>query len=188
VIFNNVLQMPDIEQSMSDILGIMINWILLCIYNFPEFLASPLQTSCPRLLNPLFKGLKKHNSVQSLSWPNTSSASFRTQWFHHEIHFVYADMAWGLSGGMQELGGGSSGLYCLLKQDSQYNHWKCGIVKIRRGADKSLAFERNLVSARQCCSSQGGLYAPEIGRSSLWSSETHGLLTWFGPFGLLPLS
>jgi hypothetical protein len=28
------------------------------------------------------------------------------------------------------------------------------------------AFEINLVSSRQCCSSQGGHYAPEIGRSS----------------------
>jgi hypothetical protein len=28
-----------------------------------------------------------------------------------------------------------------------------------------LAFERNLVSSRQFCSSQGGPYAPEIGRS-----------------------
>jgi hypothetical protein len=34
------------------------------------------------------------------------------------------------------------------------------------------AFERNLVSSRQCFSSQGDDYAPEIGRSSLWSSET----------------
>jgi hypothetical protein len=38
---------------------------------------------------------------------------------------------------------------------------------IRWVADKSLAFERNLVSSRQCCSSQGGHYAQEIGRSSL---------------------
>jgi hypothetical protein len=29
------------------------------------------------------------------------------------------------------------------------------------------AFERNIVSSRQCSSSQGGHYAPEIGRSSL---------------------
>jgi hypothetical protein len=50
-------------------------------------------------------------------------------------------------------------------------------TEIRRGADKSLAFEKNLVSSRQCCSSQGGHYAPEIGRSSLRSSETPGLLT-----------
>jgi hypothetical protein len=50
------------------------------------------------------------------------------------------------------------------------------------------AFERNLVSSRQRCSSQGGHYAPKIGRSSLWSSETPGLLTCFGPFGLVPLS
>jgi hypothetical protein len=34
------------------------------------------------------------------------------------------------------------------------------------------AFEKNLVSSRKCCSSQGGHYAPEIGRSSLLSSET----------------
>jgi hypothetical protein len=31
-----------------------------------------------------------------------------------------------------------------------------------RGADKSLAFERNLVSSRQCYFSQGGHYAPEM--------------------------
>jgi hypothetical protein len=34
------------------------------------------------------------------------------------------------------------------------------------GADKSLAFERNLVSSRKCGFSQGGHYAPEIGKSS----------------------
>jgi hypothetical protein len=28
-------------------------------------------------------------------------------------------------------------------------------------------FERNLVSSRQCCPSQGSHYAPEVGRSSL---------------------
>jgi hypothetical protein len=48
---------------------------------------------------------------------------------------------------------------------------------IRTDADKSLAFERNLVSSRQSCSTQGSHYAPEIGRSSLRSSETPGLLT-----------
>jgi hypothetical protein len=31
------------------------------------------------------------------------------------------------------------------------------------------AFERNLVSSRQCCSSQGGQYTPEIGRFSILS-------------------
>jgi hypothetical protein len=46
---------------------------------------------------------------------------------------------------------------------------------------------KDLVSSRQCCSSQGSHYAPEVGRSSLWSSEITRLLTWFGPFGLLPL-
>jgi hypothetical protein len=35
------------------------------------------------------------------------------------------------------------------------------------------------VSSRQCCFSQGGHCVPEIGRSSLWSYETPGLLTWF---------
>jgi hypothetical protein len=49
-------------------------------------------------------------------------------------------------------------------------------------------FERNLVSSRQFCSSQGGRYAPQIGSASLSNSETPGLLTWFGPFGLLALS
>jgi hypothetical protein len=44
------------------------------------------------------------------------------------------------------------------------------------------AFERKLVSSRQCCSSQGSHYAAEIGRSSLSSSKTPSLLTWFGPF------
>jgi hypothetical protein len=42
----------------------------------------------------------------------------------------------------------------------------CGFpqsLHVSRGADKSLAFERSLVSSRQCCFSQGGHYAPEIG-------------------------
>jgi hypothetical protein len=36
-----------------------------------------------------------------------------------------------------------------------------------------LAFERNLISSRQRCSSQGGHYVPEIGRSSLRISEAY---------------
>jgi hypothetical protein len=55
--------------------------------------------------------------------------------------------------------------------------------KLRRDWSTNMeqAFERNLVSSRQCCSSQGGHSVPEIPRYSLWSSGTLELLTWFAP-------
>jgi hypothetical protein len=45
------------------------------------------------------------------------------------------------------------------------------------GADKSLAFERNRVSSRQCCSSGNSHYATEFGRFSFSSCETPGIPT-----------
>jgi hypothetical protein len=42
---------------------------------------------------------------------------------------------------------------------------------------QQLVFKRGGKPSRQCCSSQGGHIAPEIGRPSLCSSETPGLLT-----------
>jgi hypothetical protein len=50
------------------------------------------------------------------------------------------------------------------------------------------SLKRNLVPSRQCCSSQGSHFASETDTSSLWSSESPGLFTWFGPFRLPRLS
>lgn len=47
---------------------------------------------------------------------------------------------------------------------------------------------KEILFLQENSASQSGHYAQEIGGSSLWISETLGLLTWYGPFGLLPLS
>jgi hypothetical protein len=49
------------------------------------------------------------------------------------------------------------------------------------------AFKGNLVSSRQCFLHKTTI-EHQIRRSSVWISEPPGLLTWFGPFGLLSLS
>jgi hypothetical protein len=41
---------------------------------------------------------------------------------------------------------------------------------------------KGLLFLHTMLSLQGGHYAPEIGRSSLWSLESPGLLIWFSPF------
>jgi hypothetical protein len=58
----------------------------------------------------------------------------------------------------------------------------CNTIRVTYvGVLISLWFSKRIVSSRQCYSSKGGHYTPKTGRSSLWSSETPGLLACLAP-------
>jgi hypothetical protein len=113
---------------------------------------------------------------QSREWKFSSSpcSEFKTRkWTSKLLASVFWDKDGILLVYYLEKGASIMANYCValldkLKQQLVSKRWG----KLSKGI---------FVSSRKCCSSQGGHYAPGIGRSSLWRSGTLGLLTDLAP-------